>query len=76
VAEIRARTGNPHELIHVIGGIATGLTQPALTGFVEAVSDCGAQGISLYAFPETSHQEWTDLTSAVLGGPATADCRR
>jgi hypothetical protein len=75
VAEIRARTGNPNELIHVIGGIATGLTQPAMTGFVEAVSDCGAQGISLYAFPQTSPREWADLDKATLGRPATADCR-
>jgi hypothetical protein len=75
VAEIRARTGKPHELIHVIGGIATGLSQSAMTGFVEAVSNCGAQGISLYAFPQTSRREWADLTSASLGGPAAPDCR-
>lgn len=74
VAEIRAKTGDPDELIHVIGGIATGLSPAVMTGFVTAVSDCGAQGISLYAFPQTSAREWTDLAAAVLGGAAAPDC--
>jgi hypothetical protein len=76
VLAIRAKTGRPEELIHVIGGSASAIPAATLAGFVGAVSDCGAQGISLYAFPQTSPQDWTDLAAANLGGTATEACRR
>jgi hypothetical protein len=75
VMAIRARTGRPDELIHVIGGSSSVMPAATLAGFVGAVSDCGAQGISLYAFPQTSAQDWTDLAAANLGGIATPACR-
>jgi hypothetical protein len=63
-------------LIHVIGGSASVIPSAALAGFVGAVSDCGAQGISLYAFPQTSAQDWTDLNAANLAASASQACRR
>jgi hypothetical protein len=73
--EIRARTEQPRELIHMIGGSASAIPPAALAGFVQAVSDCAAEGISLYAFPETSAQDWTRLASATLGGNPVASCQ-
>jgi hypothetical protein len=75
VLAIRAQTGRSDELIHVIGGSARVMPAATLAGFVGAVSDCGAQGISLYAFPQTSAQDWIDLAAANLGGTATPACR-
>ena len=75
VLAIRARTGLSDVMIHVIGGSARVMPAATLAGFVGAVSDCGAQGISLYAFPQTSAQDWIDLAAANLGGPPTAACR-
>jgi hypothetical protein len=75
VTAIRERTGRPDELIHVIGGSTRVMPAAPLAGFVAAVSDCGAQGISLYAFPQTSAQDWADLAAANLGGTATPACR-
>jgi hypothetical protein len=75
VLAIRARTGRSDEVIHVIGGSARVMPAATLAGFVGAVSDCGAQGISLYAFPQTSAQDWTDLAAANLGGAAAPACR-
>jgi hypothetical protein len=75
VLAIRAKTGRSDEVIHMIGGSARVMPAAPLAGFVRAVSDCGAQGISLYAFPQTSPQDWIDLGAANLGGPATAACQ-
>jgi hypothetical protein len=75
VLAIRAQTGRSDEVIHVIGGSARVMPAATLAGFVGAVSDCGAQGISLYAFPQTSAQDWIDLAAANLGGTATQACR-
>jgi hypothetical protein len=75
VLAIRAQTGRSDEVIHVIGGSARVMPGATLAGFVGAVSDCGAQGISLYAFPQTSGQDWVDLEAASLGGTATPACR-
>jgi hypothetical protein len=76
VLAIRTKTGRPGELIHMIGGSASTIPAATLAGFVGAVSDCAAQGISLYAFPQTSAQDWADLAAANLGGTATEACRR
>ena len=75
VLAIRAQTARSDEVIHVIGGSSSAMPAATLAGFVEAVSDCGAQGISLYAFPQTSSQDWTDLAAANLGGTASPACR-
>jgi hypothetical protein len=76
VLAIRARTGHPDALIHVIGGSASVIPPAMLAGFLGAVSDCGAQGISLYAYPQTSAQDWTDLAAVDLGGTPTHTCQR
>jgi hypothetical protein len=70
---LRARIGRD-ELIHVIGGSAHAIPAATLAGFVRAVSDCGAQGISQYAFPETSAADWAVLATASLGGPVAPSC--
>jgi hypothetical protein len=71
---IRAGTGRSDELIHMIGGSSSAIPAPALAGFVRAVSDCGAQGISLYAFPQTSAADWSLLGAASLGSAVSAAC--
>jgi hypothetical protein len=75
ILAIRAETGRSDEVIHVIGGSARVMPAATLAGFVGAVSDCGAQGISLYAFPQTSADDWIDLAAANLGGTAMPACR-
>jgi hypothetical protein len=75
VLAIRTQTGRSDVVIHMIGGSAKVMPAATLAGFVGAVSDCGAQGISLYAFPQTSAQDWIDLAAANLGGPPTPACR-
>lgn len=75
VLALRAQTGRSDEVIHVIGGSARVMPAATLAGFVGAVSDCGAQGISLYAFPQTSAPDWIDLAAANLGGTPTPACR-
>jgi hypothetical protein len=75
VTEIRVRTGRPDEPIHVIGGSASTIPSATLAGFVRAVSDCGVEGVSLYAFPETSAREWADLAAATLGRSPLPSCR-
>ena len=75
ITEIRARTGQPAELIHMIGGSASTIPPAALAGFVHAASDCAAQGISLYAFPQTHPRDWTQLATAALGGTPTNACQ-
>jgi hypothetical protein len=70
---LHARIGHG-ELIHMIGGSAKAIPGPLLAGFVRAVSDCGAYGISQYAFRETSAADWAVLATAKLGGPAAPSC--
>jgi hypothetical protein len=69
---LRAHLGR--ELIHMIGGSAHTIPAATLAGFVRAVSDCGAHGISQYAFPETSGADWAVLATASLGGPVAPSC--
>jgi hypothetical protein len=70
---LRAHLGR-NELIHMIGGSAHAIPAPTLAGFARAVSDCGAQGISQYAFPQTSAADWAVLATAPLGGPVAPSC--
>jgi hypothetical protein len=74
VLAIRAGTGRPDEPIHVIGGSSDDIAPSTLAGFVRAVSDCAAQGISLYAFPQTSAGDWTALAASTLDGTPDAAC--
>jgi hypothetical protein len=61
VAIIRTRTGKPHVPIHLIGGLANAMGVRELTGFMQAVGDCGPLGYSLYAFSITGSAAWTTL---------------
>lgn len=74
VTLLRARIGDRDALIHMIGGSAKAIPTATLAGFVRAVSNCAAEGISLYAFPQTSAAEWSVLSAASLGGMAAPSC--
>jgi hypothetical protein len=71
---LRNHTGGRATLVHMIGGSAHHIPAATLAGFVRAVSRCGAQGVSLYAFPQTSVADWAVLRTASLGGVAPASC--
>ena len=70
IAAIRARTGNRHMPIHLIGGIAGSMSAGDTAGFMRAVADCAPLGYSLYEFPITSRATWEALTAplAARGG--------
>ena len=70
VTLIRQQT-DPQVLIHLIGGLANRLDPAAVAAFARAAADCRVDGLSLYAFPQTSAAEWTAL--AEPAPPATAD---
>jgi|SRR5579884_190041 len=66
ITMLRAHVG-PQPLVHMIAGSSTRMPAALLQGFAEAVAACGAQGISLYAFPETSANDWDVLRHTPLG---------
>lgn len=63
VAAVRARTGDRHVAIHLIGGIAGSMSAGDTTGFMRAVADCSPLGYSLYEFPLTSRATWKALAT-------------
>jgi len=73
---LRAHTLGQRSFVHMIGGSGKNIPPATLAGFVRAASECGAQGISLYAFPQTSAADWAVLRTASLGGPTRASCAR
>ena len=73
VAIIRARTGNPREPIHLIGGIAGTMSAADTAGFMRAVADCSPLGYSLYEFPLTSRAAWKTLAEP-LAASGDAAC--
>jgi hypothetical protein len=60
--------------IHMIGGSSSHMPGSTLAGFVRAASECGVGGISLYAFPQTSAEDWAALAGAKLGSSADRVC--
>ena len=66
VSDIRTRTGNPGEPIHLIGGIAGSMGAKETAGFMHAVADCAPLGYSLYEFPITRQATWTALRSPLV----------
>jgi hypothetical protein len=75
VRAIRTRTGDPQVTIHLIGGIADRIGRAGLAGFTRAVSACAVEGVSLYAYPETSVGEWFVLRRAATDAtPAAGRC--
>jgi hypothetical protein len=74
VLAIRSETGRPGVPIHLIGGIASRAPVAAVGGFVQAASDCGVQGLSLYAYFQTSNAEWARLRGATLDAEPLPTC--
>lgn len=63
IGQIRAATGAPQLPIHIVGGIANRSTAAAAAVFVQAASDCGAAGTSLYDFATTAPAAWDALAA-------------
>jgi hypothetical protein len=74
IAIIRARAGNPHVPIHLIGGIANRMGPRATAGFMRAVADCSPLGYSLYEFPLTSQAAWRALASRPVAVRSDPSC--
>jgi hypothetical protein len=75
VLTIRQQTGDAAVPIHVIGGLADGASAAAVAAFARATSDCGVDGASLYEYPQTTAEQWTELATASLGlGIALPGC--
>jgi hypothetical protein len=75
VRDIRTRTGNTNEPVHLIGGIAGSMGARETAGFMQAVADCAPLGYSLYEFPITSRATWAALRSppVAVAGEGTCD---
>jgi hypothetical protein len=73
IDQIRAATGAPQLPIHIAGGIAGRSTAAAAASFVQAASDCGATGTSLYDFATTTPRAW-DALAAFAPAANVADC--
>jgi hypothetical protein len=74
VVAIRSETGRADIPIHLIGGIASRAPVAAVSSFVQAASDCGVHGLSLYAFFQTSNAEWARLRGATLDAEPLPTC--
>ena len=61
IDRIRASTGDPDIPIHVIGGIADGVTNADLDAMVAAIEDRGAIGGSLYDWQTSEPEHWSVL---------------
>jgi hypothetical protein len=74
VVAIRRETDRPEMPIHLIGGIANRARIAPVASFIQAASDCGVTGVSLYAFFQTSGAEWSRLRQATLGETPLPSC--
>jgi hypothetical protein len=74
VAIIRARAGNPHEPVHLIGGIAGSMSIADTAGFMRAVADCAPLGYSLYEFPLTRPATWKALRAPLAAARRGGAC--
>jgi hypothetical protein len=74
IVAIRRETGLPEVPIHVIGGLANRARIAEVDRFIQAASDCGVAGISLYAFFQTSGAQWSRLRQATLGASPLPSC--
>ena len=61
IDRIRASTGDPDVPIHVVGGIADGVTDDDLVAMVEAIEGRGAIGGSLYDWQTSQPAHWSTL---------------
>jgi hypothetical protein len=74
IVAIRRETGLPEVPIHVIGGLANRARIAEVDRFIQAASDCGVAGVSLYAFFQTSGAQWSLLRQATLGASPLPAC--
>lgn len=61
VAAVRAASGRPSLLIHLIGGLSGAMGTAETAGFTRAVAQSRLLGYSLYAFRRTRPAEWRAL---------------
>lgn len=61
---IRTETGDPEVPVHVIGGIANGMSARETRGFVHAARENGVMGASVYDFSTTGADAWPELVKA------------
>ena len=74
VIAIRSDTGRSDVPIHLIGGLANRASTAAVASFVRAATECGVDGVSLYAFFQTSDAQWAQLRRAALGSLPLPTC--
>ena len=74
VVAIRRGTDRPDLPIHLIGGLANRASAAEIGGFARAASDCGVDGISLYAYLQTSAAQWARLGRTELGSDPAPAC--
>jgi hypothetical protein len=61
VVELLRERAGKGVVIHLIGGVADHLGEPAVLAFAQAARDCGVDGFSLYAYPQTTREDWAAL---------------
>jgi hypothetical protein len=74
VVSLLRRAAGEDVVIHVIGGVANRLDATTVAGFVRAADECAVDGLSLYAFPETSEAEWQALATEPTARTAASRC--
>lgn len=67
IDRIRASTGRPDMPIHVVGGIADGVTVDELQGMARAITNRGALGGSLYDWSTSQPAQWNALRPLRVG---------
>jgi hypothetical protein len=61
VARLRADLGRPAAPVHPIGGLASGVDEASLRGYVQALAEAGAVGGSLYDYRISAPGAWALL---------------
>jgi hypothetical protein len=67
IDRIRDHIGNPNAVVHTIGGIGDTSTPDDITGLVQAASDRGCIGGSIYDYRTTGDELWPGLQSLRSG---------
>jgi hypothetical protein len=63
IDRIREHTGDPGAVVHTIGGIGDTSTPEDIAGLVQAASERGCIGASLYDYRTTGDELWPGLQS-------------
>jgi hypothetical protein len=67
IDRIRDHIGNPNAVVHTIGGIGDTSTPDDINGLVQAASDRGCIGGSVYDYRTTGDDLWTPLLALRVG---------